>query len=366
MLFFCDESGQTGSNYLDKTQPFYVLGGWLVPDDVDMDKLEKCIYISSTEEIKASKLCKTQQGRKRILELLNICMENNFIPIKCIVEKKFAIAARIVDELMDPMYNSLVPERITYDELEMKKYDLARIFYTLPDELLQKFANAYSNSDINEITLFIQECSLYLEKVGEKQLSKIIYNALIKIRENSSFIKQADDEGTFQHKIDSEKAQKSVNWFSFYTLQYILDEYASKRDILINIIHDEQDTYDTSFKSMFSLVTKGEDKKIRFQGKDRRVIFNALRDLEFKDSKSSILIQLADVLVGSINYVLRTNSNENERIDETLKKLSIYVFELIYKYPCHSMTSIEQISKIIKHIDAKEIEDMLVSISSEQ
>lgn len=39
--FFCDESGNTGSNFLDEKDPFFVLGVWL----------DKCNNISNGEFI---------------------------------------------------------------------------------------------------------------------------------------------------------------------------------------------------------------------------------------------------------------------------------------------------------------------------
>ena len=36
-IIYCDESGNSGPNYLDEAQPFYVLAGWVVPTDAITD-----------------------------------------------------------------------------------------------------------------------------------------------------------------------------------------------------------------------------------------------------------------------------------------------------------------------------------------
>ena len=32
--FYIDECGNTGSNFLDRAQPFYIYGGWLLKDEL--------------------------------------------------------------------------------------------------------------------------------------------------------------------------------------------------------------------------------------------------------------------------------------------------------------------------------------------
>jgi len=41
--FFVDESGNTGTDWLNKDQPFFVYGGWLIPNE-NIDNVN--IYLS--------------------------------------------------------------------------------------------------------------------------------------------------------------------------------------------------------------------------------------------------------------------------------------------------------------------------------
>jgi hypothetical protein len=83
---FLDESGNSGSNYLDVQQPFFVYGGWFVRnEDVDavrttVENWEQAIE-SKAQEIKGHKLAKGSSGRKKIIELLRLLGKSGAIPI---------------------------------------------------------------------------------------------------------------------------------------------------------------------------------------------------------------------------------------------------------------------------------------------
>ncbi len=56
MLAYFDESGNTGSNWLDKQQPYFVYGGWLLKDDKKekaTELLKECFSNSKATELKA-------------------------------------------------------------------------------------------------------------------------------------------------------------------------------------------------------------------------------------------------------------------------------------------------------------------------
>ncbi|MFL0163953.1 DUF3800 domain-containing protein [Candidatus Clostridium helianthi] len=334
MQFFCDESGQTGSNYLDTTQPFYVLGGWIKPDNMDDDEFKSAFHnLRAGNEVKSSKLVRSPKGRETLLKLINMASEYNFIPIYCIVEKRFAISARMVEELLDPKYNDLVPNSATYDEMSISKYDLAMMFYKLPDNIINDFAKNYSKHDISGIIDCINRMIEYFDTNKYKQFAKIVENSLRFINSNPAFSSDNDNtDDIFSHKIDKEKAIQSVNWFTFYTLISILDDYAYKNNKFISIVHDEQKTYDVSFLSMFNVVTKGEDYVTHFQNNPLRGIKNKLTKLDFAESVDSEYIQMADVLVGSWNYILKYGVDGSLTIDESTQRLAEKVLSLLKNY----------------------------------
>lgn len=91
--FYCDKSGNSGSNYLDANQPFFILSGWLIPEKVinDIDIVEsfkKIIFIKGNLDYKI-------RNYSKIDKILDKFFKLGCLPVSIILEKKFAIAAKI-------------------------------------------------------------------------------------------------------------------------------------------------------------------------------------------------------------------------------------------------------------------------------
>ena len=109
-IIYCDESGNSGPNYLDEAQPFYVLAGWVVPTNSIIDvsiELEK-LRASQVQknytpkspldagEVKSSALLKSRAGQRKLVELFRSLEERGCIPMYLVAEKRFCVAAKIV------------------------------------------------------------------------------------------------------------------------------------------------------------------------------------------------------------------------------------------------------------------------------
>lgn len=287
--FYCDESGNTGNNYLDDKDPFFVLGGWL-GEDIEND-IELQEFLGSGE-LKANKLLKSVAGRKKVLKILKYLFKRRYIPFLAIVHKKYAIAARIEDVLLDPEYNDCVPSRITYDEAEVPKKMLADMLFYLDDEVLEEFAIAYKNIDVCAMKKCIKNMCNNLDRLKWKEFKYVISNSLKRISENLT------DEKDYKKK-------QAPNYFSANTLMLILNQYAEKEKINIHFIHDIQKEYSASLLEMVELKVKKRDDMVRYGHKKYHVFFNNIDSFEFKDSKEKVGLQCADLLVGTTNYVLK-------------------------------------------------------------
>ena len=111
---YVDESGNSGPNYLDKDKPYFILAAYL---DLDgkMDRLENVERIKAMlnyEEGKNYSLIKSVAGRKKMKNVLSFMREMKCIPFIAIANKKYCISNRIVEVLLDPVYNSMVPMEI--------------------------------------------------------------------------------------------------------------------------------------------------------------------------------------------------------------------------------------------------------------
>lgn len=122
--FYIDESGNTGTNWDDKTQPYFVYGGWLVPDD---RKEEAVNYLNGIlasiqgSELKAKSFLKGKSGTYRFYNLFKkLVIEFGFLPFFGVTDKKFMIAAKIVETFFDCDYNPNVNDYLSRP-VELKK-----------------------------------------------------------------------------------------------------------------------------------------------------------------------------------------------------------------------------------------------------
>ncbi|WFD11325.1 DUF3800 domain-containing protein [Tepidibacter hydrothermalis] len=293
--FFCDESGNTGNNFLDEKDPFFVLGGWLDKcnnsSNIEFIDDIACI-LESAHEIKSTKLIKSSRGRRKIKSVIECMVRYDYLPFFSIVHKKFAIAARVVDVLLDPEYNNMVSRKITYNEdaLPVKKY--AEIIYKLSDYVLSNFAEAYRYLDYNLMCQSIELISKELKEINEIDLSNKVFNSKILISDN------------LNDEIGLEKNQ-APNIFSLYTLFQILDNYGTRERLSIDFIHDNQKEYRDNMNNISNLFFNDRNDKIRYAFKQRKIFFNSIKSLSFEDSKNNTLIQCADITVGTVNYILK-------------------------------------------------------------
>lgn len=293
--FFCDESGNTGNNFLDKKDPFFVLGGWLdkynnAPNTEFIHEIERILHVQ--KEMKSTKLIKSVEGRRKINSVINCMIKYGYIPLFSIVHKRFAIAARVVDVLLDPEYNNMISKKITYNEdvMSLKKY--AEIIYKLSDSLLNDFAEAYRYLNDDLMRQSIELMAKELIEINRVDLSNKIFNSINFISDNLN-----DERGL--------ERNQAPNIFSLYTLFYILDNYGKQERLNIDFIHDNQKEYGNNMNVIANLVLKERNDNIRYAFKQRQVFFSSIKSLSFEDSKSNLLIQCSDITVGAVNYILK-------------------------------------------------------------
>src|SRR5690349_17912865 len=110
---YCDESGNDGPNYLNPHQPFYVLAGWAVPDKRIVDatlavERTRVRIVPDADELKFKMFKKSEGRREAVIALMSELGQLGLVPIFVFAEKRFCIAAKIVETFLDPYYNPLV------------------------------------------------------------------------------------------------------------------------------------------------------------------------------------------------------------------------------------------------------------------
>lgn len=142
---YCDESGNTGSNFLDPQQPIYVLAGWWVDPNVEKNANDAVIrYLGSVpgspRELHGAQLLRQSKGQSSTLQLFRELGALGCVPIFVLAEKRYCIAGKIIETFLDPYYNHLLCEEFAAD-VDMKQ-DIADTICELPEDIPSKICRS--------------------------------------------------------------------------------------------------------------------------------------------------------------------------------------------------------------------------------
>lgn len=296
---FLDESGNTGANYLDPNQPFFICGGWVVPDSLIstarkvIRKWEKDIS-RNKHELKGSNLAKRRDGRLAIIELCERLGRMSAMPVYCLMEKRFGICAKYTDAFFDPEYNKALPRHILED-IEFKYSFADDIFHVLQGNI-EAFGKAIRSQD---------RCSVEDELI---KIEKVLVNHKIK---GVEYILKCPRNKAIDYLVFGDGISNSINNTVFLTLISkieMISRYSSTPTY--NVYHDRTDAFGKSFRAIKNKLRKGWANYLvsEFQvpipkGKYR------LRSLRFRDSKKDTLIRAADYFLSLMKYYI-------ERLDD--------------------------------------------------
>ncbi|MEX2181901.1 MAG: DUF3800 domain-containing protein [Gemmatimonadaceae bacterium] len=101
-----DESGNTGQNLLDPSQPVFTLASVRLERDVAMDMLTTLLGASSVEA-KFSALKNSKEGKRALLRLFDHEIWNREHVKVALIHKSFLVTTKIVDLLIEPLCHQL-------------------------------------------------------------------------------------------------------------------------------------------------------------------------------------------------------------------------------------------------------------------
>lgn len=317
---FCDESGNSGSNYLDFDQPFYTIAGWIVPNEEinnTCSVLDCAKSLSVTGELHGSNIIRGKRGQKAIHDLFLKIGKIGCIPSFIIAEKKFCIAAKIIEVLLDPEYNKRVSKKFTYDKLAKK--EIAEIIYKFPNETLEIFAHGYISKDTNIIKDSIKSISLCFNLVDKSNISKILLGSLGLIDKNILSERECDD-------YLPNKAMASLNLPVIVSYFNMIEKLGRSIDAEFTMVHDETKQLEPAFCEVFKRFANAIPAEVSLTDGTKIVLgFKKLNNLSFSNSKENLWIQSADLLSSTINRCSKLIINDNN-LNKQLKELFNLIF----------------------------------------
>ncbi|WP_432799628.1 DUF3800 domain-containing protein [Poriferisphaera sp. WC338] len=300
---FCDESGNSGPNYLDNNQPFYVLAGWLVKD-ADIEAVNNYIasfkneHFPQRKELKASAILRNEHSKQICASFFNKLNELKCLPIYLVAEKRYCVAGKIVETFIDPTYNDIVNDAFTNDV--QTKQEIANTLYnTLSDKTIALFAQAYRQPTADGLKEALEHVERVIESEVSPELSKLIGGCKSHIADIANAEAEISDLGEVFATLNTPCL---VN----FLMQM---EYLGRIGHVnsLTLIHDQQHTYQEGYEKIYELHRRMP--RIFTLHPQSNLIYSNLEHVtkfEMMDSKSSPLIQAADLLAGAIHHCFKS------------------------------------------------------------
>lgn len=283
MKVFFDESGNTGTNWLNNSQPFYVYGGWIIDESViefAEEQFKLIFSFSNATEIKSKTIL--EKNKQKFYEFMNCFIHRvKAIPVFGIADKKYMIAAKITETFFDHEYNPNVNGYLTYRS-ELKKALADSIFEN--KEILNDFSNLIARGTIEiENMIYIQK---KLEKHFESKGLMDVAKALNKLESYNLY--KMIDEFEVVSKNGTEKKWLTLTEPILFDRIINIDKLCKLIKKNSHIYVDELSGYDAVFSEMNEIFR-------------RKGIVSTISKVEQCNSKEEIFIQAADLLSGYIN-----------------------------------------------------------------
>lgn len=331
IYYYFDESGNSGGKFWDSQQPTYIEGGWAIETSL-VDKVNDVVkklelnYSVNTKELKGKKLIKHKRGQEFILNMIHEIGQIGGLPVLHIVEKKYMVSGKVVETFLDPLYNSKVPYSDQWDLT--KRQDIASIFYSANDTLLEEFADAYRSRSAAAIKQNAVKWAKYLDGHGYKELSALVHNIIPSIEKDIVSELSVYDDPSYRG-IDS---LNIPTWFNIF--QHIEQETPAP----CTIIHDKIDTFEHAYLSSFKRLKGSTSGRVLFDDRQQVFPLRLIEDLIFRDSQQDPIIRASDIIVGSASYYIEQAVAHDEMPDLVhrigFRTLGIFLMDVIaYKYP---------------------------------
>lgn len=311
--FYIDESGNTGTDWLNKEQPFFIYGGWLILDNNIKDLntyLSNFINKEQSTELKSNKVFKRLDGYKVFNAIFDTFI-NDFkaIPIFIVIDKEYMVAAKIVETFFDCEYNPKINTYLTHP-VKLKKA-LADCIVNSKDILI-KFSSLLKNGTID--VQHLRDISIDLYNAFENANHPQVASTLIDLSDENlmKMIKE------FETITDGGKMKNRITLTPSTLIEMLknVEMISNTFKFKVNVVHDRLRGYSEVFDEIENIFFTEEDPFI-YSNSDKIWLSNFphIKSIIEQDSKNIPLIQASDLLCGFISKIFKKMNLMNELND---------------------------------------------------
>lgn len=307
---FLDESGNTGSNLLDKQQPIFTMGA-VSFSQREAERLLSLIDSKSTKEVHFSALRRRKSGQDAVVRMLKHSLINVDNVKVGVIHKKFMITTKIVDILIEYMLNE------NNFDLYENGANIAlsnMLHYCLPtfcgednvEVMYQRFVNMIKTRDDQSISSFYTSVEALEESCIHEDFKKDL-NLILGAKNYIEGALSSTDRNSIDPLIPSLFVQY-VHWGKDYPKGF-------------HVIHDQSKALGEErqiFEDFMNQFTGPETEL----GYDRRKFNLPLKglSLNFGTSHAHPQLQVADIVSSAFNY-WANGTAKGEKNDEFFQAL---------------------------------------------
>ncbi len=217
-------------------------------------------------------------------EVCEMLGRRHAVPYVYAVEKRYAVCAKFVDTVFDPLYNP----KISFADLSdpPKRQHDAEFFYREGGSLIDEFAEAYRMKDPVAVRQNVKNWVAHLKTRGLKQEAGKLASVLPKL----------DEETTVEFGSDgAEDVPRGIDSLNFPIVMQVFQFVEQNCPYPCDIIHDQTAAFEPIFLHFFRLFTQGVPRAIEMKdGRKMSFGFRNALSLTFADSKTEPIIRAAD------------------------------------------------------------------------
>jgi len=305
---YFDESGFTGNNLLDPTQPVFAYAGVALDPEAAayLHSEVKSRFRLQGEEIKGQNLVQSARGKKAITWLLSECKETALVTVS---NKNFALAGKFFEYVFEPVlkHNNSLFYAVGFHRFIA---NLVYVLFTARTERAQQLLNDFEmlmrDKDVSSLKKIFDPERLAID--FNDPLDQILTFALChldKIREEIGELSEIDGVSRWALELTAT---------SLFWLLSLWSEHFNRMQVYCD---QSKPLYEN--QSVFEAMIGRTDRVYMKLGKqpEMALTYNLAGPIVFLDSKTSPGIQIADVISSSIAYAFK--NREEDYSEEWLK-----------------------------------------------
>ena len=296
---FMDESGNTGSNLLDSSQPVFTFVGIGI-NNANLNSIKKeILFLKEKHNIRAELHGKAifKRGKDKIIrDIAELLMAHHFQLFISIAEKRFVIASFVESDFFDPVFNDKCDNSWTYP-LKERAENANFLFKNLSEEALIACGTFFSKGEAiqNAYKLILRDIK---GKKYKLPLWEILQGAEPHLAELERITKQV---------LSDEKTIHAPNFFCYTGMINKIEHYYSHiAHRKCTLIFDSSREFNLAFLKALKTMQKAAPSTLLFPERRIPLLTGYTSILKFtaESSEDNLFIQCADLLASSINRVM--------------------------------------------------------------